>query len=153
MIPLTADRAALIKAIKALEASGGTAGQTGVVWGWNSLSPNYANLWPAESEPVSYDDDQVLKFAVIMTDGDNNRHYRFTETRSEYVCTGKGKSKTCTWEEIAVNAWEEVSEGRKLYQHVLHDPAGSVRGNEGRENRDLRRLFPVRTTVRPVRRT
>ncbi|MCK7614472.1 pilus assembly protein TadG-related protein [Roseibium sediminicola] len=111
MIPLTADRADLIKAIKALESSGGTSGQTGVVWGWNSLSPNYANLWPADSEPAAYDDDRVLKFAVIMTDGDNNRYYKFTETRLENVCTGKGKDKTCQWKEIAVNAWEEVSEG------------------------------------------
>jgi len=111
MIPLTADRAALVKAIKALEASGGTAGQTGVVWGWNSLSPSYAGLWPSESAPASYSDDQVLKFAVIMTDGDNNRYYKFTETKSENVCTGKGKDKTCKWEEVVVNAWEEAAEG------------------------------------------
>lgn len=111
MIPLSPDRDALITAIKALEANGGTAGQTGVVWGWNSLSPNYSNVWPNESAPADYDDEDVLKFAVIMTDGDNNRRYEFIETQSDYVCTGKGKNKTCKWEEIPVYAWQEVSEG------------------------------------------
>ena len=47
MIPLTSDRDVLVDAIADLDDNGGTAGQTGVVWGWNSLSPNYSDVWPA----------------------------------------------------------------------------------------------------------
>lgn len=75
MVPLTNERDTLVPAIRALRADGGTAGQTGILWGWNSLSPNFANVWPTESAPASYDDDLTLKFAIIMTDGDNNRYY------------------------------------------------------------------------------
>jgi Flp pilus assembly protein TadG len=79
LIPLTADRDTLIPAIEDLRASGGTAGQTGTAWGWYTISPNWANLWPDDSTPTAYDEDDILKFAIIMTDGDNNRHYDYKE--------------------------------------------------------------------------
>lgn len=73
--PLTAKRQKIESAIGKLSASGSTAGQTGIAWGWYTLSPNWANLWPNKSEPAAYDNDDVLKFAIIMTDGDLNRYY------------------------------------------------------------------------------
>lgn len=79
MVPLTNERDTLLPAISALRDQGGTAGQTGVQWGWNSLSPNFANVWPGDSAPAAYDDDETLKFAIIMTDGDNNRYYGIDE--------------------------------------------------------------------------
>lgn len=106
MIPLTSDRDRLVDAITDLEANGGTAGQTGVVWGWNSLSPNYATLWPSDSAPAPYDDELVLKFAIIMTDGDNNRWYDFVETKTKRVCSGG----YCWRESYDYNAWDEKSE-------------------------------------------
>ncbi|WP_420339318.1 pilus assembly protein TadG-related protein [Roseibium sp.] len=75
LIPLTNDRDTLVPAIRALQASGITAGQTGTAWGWYTISPNWTNLWPSESAPAVYTDTEVLKFAIIMTDGNNNRHY------------------------------------------------------------------------------
>jgi len=110
MIPLTSDRDELIDAITDLEANGGTAGQTGVVWGWNSLSPNYAMLWPSDSLPAAYDNELVLKFAIIMTDGDNNRWYDFIETKSRRVCSGRGWRRTCWYEDYPYNDWDEQSE-------------------------------------------
>eukprot|EP00903_Cladosiphon_okamuranus_P002422 g2420.t1 len=105
MIPLTADRDALVDAIEDLEANGATAGQTGVIWGWNSLSPNYANLWPSDSEPESYDNDEVLKFAIIMTDGNNNQKYEFTET--ERQCVSWYWNGSCRRrEDVVVNRWD-----------------------------------------------
>jgi len=109
MIPLTADRDALIDAIEDLEASGWTAGQTGVVWGWNSLSPNYSHVWPSDSEPEDYDNEDVLKFAIIMTDGDNNRYYEFTETESQCVRWRWGRCRQ--YEDVTVNRWDEIGEG------------------------------------------
>ncbi|ASP35139.1 pilus assembly protein TadG [Labrenzia sp. VG12] len=110
MIPLTADRDTLIDAIAVLDDNGGTAGQTGVVWGWNSLSPNYANLWPADSEPEPYTNDDVLKFAIIMTDGDNNRYYEFVE--EEEQCGWRYISGRWRWrcETVSVQDWDEKSQ-------------------------------------------
>ncbi|MCK7614471.1 pilus assembly protein TadG-related protein [Roseibium sediminicola] len=107
MIPLTSDRDTLVDAIAALDDNGGTAGQTGVVWGWNSLSPNYSDVWPADSAPEAYDNDDVLKFAIIMTDGDNNQHYDFVETEWRRTCSGPWWNRTCSWNEVEVNDWEE----------------------------------------------
>ncbi|MEO9527112.1 MAG: pilus assembly protein [Roseibium sp.] len=117
MIPLTSDREELIDAIEALDDNGGTAGQTGITWGWTSLSPNYKDVWPADSAPEAYDNEDVLKFAVIMTDGDNNRYYEIDETTQwEETCTTKikrnGKKKeVCTWEEVVAYVWDEEGEG------------------------------------------
>jgi len=104
MIPLTADRDALVDAIAALDDNGATGGQTGVVWGWNSLSPNFSHVWPSESEPEPYDNDDVLKFAIIMTDGDNNQKYEFVET--ERQCVSWNWRGRCTRrEDVTVNEW------------------------------------------------
>ena len=111
MIPLTSDRDSLVDAIAALDDNGGTAGQTGVVWGWNSLSPNYSDVWPSDSTPAAYDNDDVLKFAIIMTDGDNNRYYEYVETERRRRCTGWGWSRTCRWEDVPINDWRERGEG------------------------------------------
>lgn len=109
MIPLTSDRDDLLAAIEDLDDNGGTAGQTGITWGWNALSPNYVDVWPSGSAPESYENDEVLKFAIIMTDGDNNRHYEFTET--EEVCTRYRRNGRCRqWGTVTVNEWDEVGE-------------------------------------------
>ncbi|WP_417667817.1 pilus assembly protein [Roseibium sp.] len=79
MEPLTAKRNVLTSAISKLVANGGTAGQTGIAWGWYSLSPNWVDVWPTESDPGSYSDSEILKFAVIMTDGDFNRQYNYVQ--------------------------------------------------------------------------
>lgn len=104
MIPLTADRDALVDAIADLEANGATAGQTGVVWGWNSLSPNYSNVWPTDSEPEPYDNNDVLKFAIIMTDGNNNQKYEFIETERQCVRWRWGRCRR--YEDVEVNRWD-----------------------------------------------
>ncbi|PVB62031.1 TadE/TadG family type IV pilus assembly protein [Labrenzia sp. 011] len=108
MIPLTSDRDTLMDAIDDLDDNGGTAGQTGIAWGWNSLSPNYADVWPSDSVGDSYDNDDVLKFAVIMTDGDNNRYYDFIET--EWQCTLEKRGSCKKYEEVDVYEWQEKSE-------------------------------------------
>ena len=110
MIPLTANRTTLVDAIAALDDDGGTAGQTGITWGWNSLSPNYTNVWPSDSAPEAYDNEDVLKFAIIMTDGDNNRYYDYFETKDVRYCSGYGRSRTCWYVTEDFDDWDEVSE-------------------------------------------
>ncbi len=77
MEPLTSSRSTLTTAINKLTSGGYTAGQTGVAWGWYSLSPNWSNLWPSASTPGDYDDDDVEKYLIFMTDGDFNRYYDY----------------------------------------------------------------------------
>ncbi len=93
LVPLTANRSTLEDTIGDLDDGGGTAGQTGIAWGWYTLSPNWTSLWPTASDPETYDNEEVLKFAVIMTDGSFNLYYG---EKDRTTCSGKGKKKTCS---------------------------------------------------------
>lgn len=75
LLPLSDDRDALLSNINGLTTEGYTAGQTGIQWGWYTLSPNWTNLWPSDSAPADYNDSDALKFALIMTDGAFNTYY------------------------------------------------------------------------------
>jgi Flp pilus assembly protein TadG len=75
ILPLTSNKTTLKTNIAALPASGSTAGQIGIAWGWYMLSPNFGYLWPAASRPEAYGDDELLKISVIMTDGQFNSPY------------------------------------------------------------------------------
>lgn len=78
LVPLTLDPGSASKAgtplhtIANLSASGNTAGQTGVAWGWYTLSEKWAGLWPSASKPAPYSDERVLKYMLLMTDGEFN---------------------------------------------------------------------------------
>lgn len=75
IMPLTTDRGALKTRIDGLFAAGSTAGHIGLAWGWYMVSPNFASLWPAESQPAAYGADRLLKVVVLMTDGAFNTTY------------------------------------------------------------------------------
>lgn len=75
VMPLTDDRSALNSRISTLSATGYTAGQIGIGWGYYMLSPNFGSIWPADNRAAAYDPENVLKIAVIMTDGEFNTHY------------------------------------------------------------------------------
>lgn len=75
LVPLTSNKTSLLSAVNAMNATGTTAGQTGIGWGWYTLSPNWSNLWPSNSRPAAYGGDEALKFMVLMTDGQFNRNY------------------------------------------------------------------------------
>lgn len=75
ILPLTSDGAELIDQIDDFTAGGWTAGHIGIQWGWYTLSPQYAGIWPADATPAAYGDDETLKVMVIMTDGAFNTWY------------------------------------------------------------------------------
>lgn len=56
-------------------ATGSTAGQIGIGWGWYMVSPSFASIWPAGSKPGEYKPVETLKVVVIMTDGEFNNPY------------------------------------------------------------------------------
>jgi Flp pilus assembly protein TadG len=55
-------------------AEGGTAGHIGTAWGWYLLSPEWSSVLGA-SAPKPYDDSDVEKSVIIMTDGLFNTSY------------------------------------------------------------------------------
>lgn len=115
ILPLTDDRSKLLKAIGDLETDGYTAGHTGIGWGWYTLSPNWSDLWPSGSVGAAYTDEDVLKFALIMTDGDFNTHYekvKMTYTECEKLKDDGEYTGTCKAKKSGKkrNYWLERSE-------------------------------------------
>ncbi len=74
IMPLSADKDALTASIDAYEADGWTAGHLGTAWTWYMLSPEWNSFWPSESTAGNYND-ETMKIAVLMTDGDYNTAY------------------------------------------------------------------------------
>jgi von Willebrand factor type A domain len=72
IVPLTSDRTKLKNAIDAFTVSGSTAGHLGTAFAWYLLSPNWSNVWPAESKPALYGTPKLKKIAILMTDGEYN---------------------------------------------------------------------------------
>lgn len=75
IVPLSTDRTALKAQVDSYVAAGSTAGHIGVEWGWYMVSPNFASLWPAASQPAAYAKPDLIKVVVIMTDGEFNSPY------------------------------------------------------------------------------
>lgn len=75
VMPLTSDKDHLKSKIDAMQAKGWAAGHLGTAWVWYLISPNWSDIWPPESEPASYDDADVEKVAILMSDGEYNQQY------------------------------------------------------------------------------
>ena len=82
VMPLTADKDAVLQRINDLVAYGSTGGALGTAWTWYTLSPAWSSIWPAESTPGSYagtapigsNPPKLRKIAVLMSDGLYNTH-------------------------------------------------------------------------------
>ncbi len=74
--PLSDDRSELISSINSYSASGWTAGHIGAAWGWYVLSPDWSPVWPSGSDPAGYNEPDLLKVMVLMTDGKFNTWYQ-----------------------------------------------------------------------------
>lgn len=73
--PLTSEKSMIERNIDTLSAEGHTAGHLGIAWAWYLISPNWADVWPSDAEPKQYDDANVLKAIVIMSDGEFDTFY------------------------------------------------------------------------------
>ncbi|WP_323761906.1 pilus assembly protein TadG-related protein [Maricaulis sp.] len=81
--PLTTDRSRLLNAIRDMDASGTTNIPQGVGWGIRLLSPQ-----EPFTEGAAYDDREIIKAMVILTDGENVLRGRSTDLRSDYSAYG-----------------------------------------------------------------
>lgn len=75
VFPITSNVAALEAHIDSLTAGGATAGHLGVAWSWYLISPDWTSWWPAASAPRQYNQPDVFKAVVLMTDGMFNTEY------------------------------------------------------------------------------
>lgn len=71
---LTDQRGTIEDGIDALDArsGGGTQTSTGLVWGWRTLSPRWQGYWGGTTPvdmPLDYDEPDLVKAVVFMTDG------------------------------------------------------------------------------------
>lgn len=73
--PLSSTANALKTEIDSFVATGSTAGQIGIGWGWYMVSPNFGSIWSSVSRPGAYEPLKTLKVVVIMTDGEFNNPY------------------------------------------------------------------------------
>ena len=56
--------------IQTLNADGGTAGHQGLSWGWQLISPTWSGVFDGTATPQPYDDPEVKKAIILMTDGE-----------------------------------------------------------------------------------
>lgn len=91
IVPLTSDKDDLHELAENLVAAGSTSGSLGVLWSWYMLSPNFGYVWPEESRPAPYRQANLLKAAIIMTDGEfNTVHYDGVVARNSGSGSGNG---------------------------------------------------------------
>ncbi len=77
-VPLTDNKALLEAHVDSLTADGGTAGHLGIAWAWYLLSPEWSGIWPAASNPWPWDEPEMAKAVILMTDGDFNTAHTST---------------------------------------------------------------------------
>ncbi|MEL6861731.1 MAG: pilus assembly protein TadG-related protein [Pseudomonadota bacterium] len=75
LLPLTDDLTAFNTAIDSLTAGGRTAGHLGVAWSWYLIAPEWDDIWPTASKPLSYTAPDTVKAVILMTDGIFNEEY------------------------------------------------------------------------------
>lgn len=75
LLPLTYDLTKFNEEIDKLVADGLTAGHLGVAWSWYLLAPDWDNIWPTASKPLSYTEPDTVKAVILMTDGQFNTVY------------------------------------------------------------------------------
>lgn len=104
--PLTADKTRLNKSIDDLKTGGSTAGQIGIAWAWYMLSPNFGSVWDKEAvnQPKDYATKELVKVAVLMTDGEFN------------FSTCKGVTSGTTVGGTACNATDEFAQAEAICQ-------------------------------------
>ncbi len=111
ILPLTADRTLLKNKVDALATDGSTAGQTGIAWGWYMISPEFGYLWPGASAPAAYGAPELIKIAVIMTDGEFNTGYC-----NGVIAKDSGSGSGSTSDHINCNATNGSSASQALKQ-------------------------------------
>lgn len=79
LLPLTHNLTTFENAINGLTADGWTAGHLGIAWSWYLIAPEWDDIWPTASAPLSYTEPHSVKAVILMTDGQFNTAYESTQ--------------------------------------------------------------------------
>lgn len=73
---LTNNKATITQGISDMKAAGSTMINLGAIWGWRMLSPRWRGYWATDTTgyrlPLDYNQKNMSKAVVIMTDGNNS---------------------------------------------------------------------------------
>lgn len=83
IIPLTNDKATLTSFFNSATVGGATPGHIGTAWAWYMISPNWSSVFTGPSMPTAYNQPNVMKAAILMTDGEYNIHYASATARDQ----------------------------------------------------------------------
>ncbi|MEM6665332.1 MAG: pilus assembly protein [Pseudomonadota bacterium] len=102
--PLTNNRGKLLNTINSFNAGGCTAGHIGIANTYYTLSPKW-DVWGAGAKPKPYKTDNLMKVALLMTDGSFNTHFGVDGWP---LCNGAAKAKSdMTARELCRNMRED----------------------------------------------
>jgi Flp pilus assembly protein TadG len=140
-VPLTDNKAALKAHVQSLTANGGTAGHIGLAWGWYLLSPNWASIWPAASEPLAYNNKQNMKAVILMTDGDfNTNHpsaaknsFRQAQDLCDTMKAAPSKIQVYTVGFQVPGSVQKTADGRTILEYCATSPAYAFNASNGDE--------------------
>jgi len=126
VMPLTNDHDALKARIDSFSAGGWTSGHIGLAWAWYLISPDWNNIWPAESTPVAYKDGKTIKAVILMTDGNFNTAYANGQSgnQAEELCDAMRDSD----KEIVVFsvAFQAPPAAEDLLRNCASAPSGTI---------------------------
>ena len=90
VIPLTNQRATIEAFFDNATIGGSTPGHLGHAWAWYMLSPKWNSIWPSESQAAEYLNTNVMKAAIIMTDGEYNTQYTNATSKAQALALCEG---------------------------------------------------------------
>ena len=90
IIPLTNQKSTLTSFFANATIGGATPGHLGTAWAWYMLSPNWGSVFTGASLPTAYNTQNVMKVAVLMTDGEYNIHYTSPTARDQALALCQG---------------------------------------------------------------
>ncbi len=137
-LALTDNRSALKSYINKLYPSGGTAGHIGIAWGWYTIAPDWSGVWPAASDPLEYKEPDSAKAMIVMTDGEFNQEYNYSEGDGRSFDQAKILCDNIKEEGVRIYtvAFKAPKKGRDVLEYCSSGPEFAFRADSANELKD-----------------
>lgn len=147
--PLSNNKTALKAKIDQFTAAGWTAGSVGTAYAWYMLSPEWKDIWPEGSKPAAYDNEETMKIAILMTDGEYNVWYNGDDhgnasEQAVSLCAGM-KAKGITVYTVGFDLGSNETAIETL-RSCATDPDHAYLANNGDELKQAFRDIALKTT-------
>ncbi len=138
IVPLTNDVETLERQINRLDADGATAGHLGIAWSWYLISPEWSDVWPADSRPEPYSNPEILKAIIVMTDGEFNTAYENSNGNS----SAQSRSLCSNIKAAGVTVFTVAFQAPRNAENLLRSCATTMQHHfDAQDNDALRRAF------------